>query len=284
MAMFLDTTYYKVPYRKIRLRTQEHPFHIVDHSPWPFTGAFGAASMAFGGVMKMHGFSSGGNFVLVYGLALVLGTMYGWWKDIVREATYEGQHTFVVQRGLRVGFVLFVISEVMFFAAFFWAFFHSSLSPSHTIGGVWPPVGINPLSPWEVPLLNTVILLSSGATVTWAHHAIIHGSRFQALISLFFTVVLAFVFTCLQYFEYIEAPFTIADGVYGSTFFMTTGFHGFHVIVGAIFLSVCLVRLVYHHFTTTHHFGLEAAAWYWHFVDVVWLFLFLAMYWWGGDL
>jgi heme/copper-type cytochrome/quinol oxidase subunit 3 len=172
--------------------------------------------------------------------------------------------------------------KLCFFFAFFWAFFHSSFNPSHTIGGVWPPFGLTILDAWKIPLLNTVILLSSGAAVTWAHHAIVWGSKSQAIIALINTLVLATIFTALQGFEYVTSSFSISDGVYGSTFYMATGFHGFHVFVGTCFLAVCLARLYVNHFTREHHFGFEAAAWYWHFVDVVWLFLFVTIYWWGS--
>jgi cytochrome c oxidase subunit 3 len=229
----------------------------------------------------MHGYTGGGS-VLSLGLAMIMYTMFVWWRDIVREATYEGHHTSFVQLGLRYGMILFIVSEVMFFLAFFWGFFHSSLAPTVDIGAVWPPKGIDVINPWEVPFLNTLILLSSGAAVTWAHHAIVAGYRQQAIYGLIATVALAVVFTALQAYEYLEAPFTISDGIYGSTFYLATGFHGFHVFIGTVFLIVCLVRLVKFHFTRTHHFGFEAAAWYWHFVDVVWLFLFVTIYWWGG--
>ena len=260
---------------------QKHPFHLVDPSPWPLVASIGGLGMTFGGVMYMHNYSGGGTLFLT-GFTTTIFVMYTWWKDIVREGTYEGQHTKQVQQGLRWGMILFIVSEVMFSFAFFWAFFHSSLAPTFDIGGVWPPEGIEVLNPWEVPLLNTVLLLSSGATVTWAHHAIVAGSRKDAFIGLVLTVILAAFFTLLQAFEYYTAPFTISDSVYGATFFMATGFHGFHVIIGTIFLTVCTIRLVYHHFTREHHFGFEAAAWYWHFVDVVWLFLFVTIYWWGS--
>ena len=177
---------------------------------------------------------------------------------------------------------MFIISEVMFFLAFFWAFFHSSFAPTVELGCIWPPAGIEVFSPWEIPLLNTVILLSSGATCTWAHDAIVAGDRRSAILALVFTLLLAFLFTGFQVYEYKHASFTMSDGIYGSCFFMATGFHGFHVQIGTIFLLICLIRLSNHHFTREHHFGFEAAAWYWHFVDVVWLFLFVAVYWWGG--
>lgn len=235
-----------------------------------------------GSVMYFHSFKNG-SFVMFFGLILVILNMAVWWRDVIREATFEGHHTKVVQKGLRLGMILFIVSEVMFFFAFFWAFFHSSLAPTIEIGSIWPPEAIQPFNPWEVPLLNTIILLTSGATVTWAHHAITAGPsmRKEAILGLLFTIVLALIFTCLQLYEYNVSSFDISDGIYGSTFFMATGFHGFHVIVGTIFLIVCLVRLIKHHFTSTHHFGFEAAAWYWHFVDVVWLFLYVSIYWWG---
>lgn len=259
-----------------------HGFHLVDISPWPFVTAMSAFVLMTGSVMYFHSFENGG-FVMSFGLILVILNMIIWWRDVIREATFEGHHTKVVQKGLRLGMILFIVSEVMFFFAFFWAFFHSSLSPTVEIGSIWPPEAINPFNPWEVPLLNTMILLASGATVTWTHHSITTGVslRKDAILSLILTIILAFIFTLLQLYEYNVASFNISDGIYGSTFYMATGFHGFHVIIGTIFLTVCLVRLVKHHFTETHHFGFEAAAWYWHFVDVVWLFLYVSIYWWG---
>lgn len=260
---------------------QLHGYHLVDPSPWPFVGSMACLMTTLGGVMYMHSVI-GGAGVLFSGIVMIMVTMILWWRDIIREATFQGHHTHVVQKGLRYGMILFIISEVFFFVAFFWAFFHSSLAPSVELGAVWPPKGIEVLNPWGVPLLNTVILLSSGATVTWAHHSIISGNRYEAVMGLTLTIVLALIFTALQGLEYYEAPFTIADGIYGSTFFIATGFHGLHVIIGTIFLTVCLVRLIKYHFTKHHHFGFEAAAWYFHFVDVVWLFLFVSIYWWGA--
>nr|YP_010152767.1 cytochrome c oxidase subunit 3 [Aureoumbra lagunensis]QQW50415.1 cytochrome c oxidase subunit 3 [Aureoumbra lagunensis] len=260
---------------------QKHPFHLVDPSPWPFVASIGALSVTFGAVLYMHNFKNGFEIMLL-GICILIFVVSVWWRDVVREATFEGQHTKDVQIGLRSGMLLFIVSEIMFFFAFFWAFFHSSLSPSFDIGGVFPPVGIEVLNPWEIPLLNTLILLSSGATITWSHHAIIAGSRKNSILGLIITVFLAILFTLLQAFEYCNAPFSISDGIYGSTFFLTTGFHGVHVFLGTCFLVVCLVRLFFHNFTREHHFGFEAAAWYWHFVDVVWLFVFVTVYWWGS--
>lgn len=261
---------------------QKHGFHLVDPSPWPFMAATGALAATFGGVMFMHGFDNGDS-LLGLGLITIIYTMVVWWRDVIREGTFEGHHTKDVQLGLRYGMILFIVSEIMFFFAFFWAFFHSSLAPTVEIGLVWPPKGVDVLNPWEVPFLNTVILLSSGAAVTWAHHAILAKEHDDAIYGLVATIVLAILFTGFQAAEYLEAPFTIADSVYSSCFFVATGFHGFHVFVGTIFLIVCLVRQSKNHFTRKHHFGFEAAAWYWHFVDVVWLFLFVSIYWWGGN-
>jgi len=260
---------------------QKHCYHLVDPSPWPLISAFSALMLTFGGVLFMHGFLQG-SFLWKFGFFMILFMMFCWWRDIIREGTFEGQHTQQVQIGLRLGMLFFIVSEIMFFFAFFWAFFHSSFNPSIALGGVWPPMFITILDPWKVPLLNTILLLTSGATVTWAHHAIVWGFKYQASIALILTIVLASIFTCLQGFEYLTAPFSISDSVYGSTFYMATGFHGFHVFVGTCFLFVCLIRLYFNHFTREHHFGFEAAAWYWHFVDVVWLFLFVTIYWWGS--
>jgi len=215
---------------------QKHPFHLVDPSPWPIFASLSAFVSTVGGVMYMHGYN-GGKSMLSLGFLMILYSMFVWWRDVVREATFEGHHTSFVQLGLRYGMILFIVSEVMFFVAFFWAFFHSSLSPTVEIGAVWPPKGIEVLNPWEIPFLNTVILLSSGASVTWAHHALLIGDRKQGLYGLIVTVLLAILFTSFQVMEYYEAPFTISDSIYGSTFFLATGFHGFHVFVGTVFLT-----------------------------------------------
>tara|TARA_B110000971_G_scaffold215546_1_gene249223 strand:+ start:608 stop:1423 length:816 start_codon:yes stop_codon:yes gene_type:complete len=260
---------------------QRHGFHLVDPSPWPLVSAMASLSFTTSAVQYMHGYSGGGWTCLLSFIALLMAAAV-WWRDITREGTFQGHHTAIVQVGLRYGMLLFIASEVMFFFAFFWAFFHSSLAPAIDIGAIWPPKGIAVFNPWEIPLLNTLILLLSGVTVTWAHHAIVAGDREGVILGLLFTVGLGAIFTCVQGVEYVESAFCISDGVYGSTFFMATGFHGFHVLVGSIFLVVCLIRQINYHFTKQHHFGFEAAAWYWHFVDVVWLFLFVTVYWWGG--
>ena len=256
----------------------KHPWHLVDPSPWPVLGALGALALTLGAVLFMHG---GTWLVMAGGGAIILFTMYVWWRDVVREAEHQGHHSAAVQIGLRFGMLLFIASEVMFFVAWFWAYFSAALFPSAAIGGHWPPTGVTTFNPWGLPFLNTVILLTSGATVTWAHHALKEGNRRHVILGLILTIALGATFTAVQAYEYSQAPFGFREGIYGSTFFMATGFHGAHVIIGTIFLTVCLIRAMKGHFKPDHHFGFEAAAWYWHFVDVVWLFLFCGIYWWG---
>ena len=276
-----------------------HDYHIIDPSPWPLIGAIGGLLTAIGGVAFMR-WIDGREFIvgsmdlanpwlLFVGLLVVIYTMFAWWSDTVKEA-HSGHHTRVVSMHLRYGMLLFIASEVMFFVAWFWAFFDASLyageaqqvARSEFTGGMWPPQGIEVLDPLHLPLFNTIILLLSGTTVTWAHHALLHNERGMLKLMLALTVALGILFSYVQAYEYAHAPFAFKDSIYGSTFFMATGFHGFHVFVGTIFLIVCLIRAMAGHFTPQQHFGFEAAAWYWHFVDVVWLFLFFAMYLWGS--
>ena len=261
----------------------KHPYHLVEASPWPAVGSAAAFTAAIGAVMYMHEVAYG-FAVLGLGFALVLATMFMWWRDVVREAEYQGHHTPIVQIGMRYGMMLFIASEVMFFVAFFWAFFDATIPLiSRTAHEVWPPEGIVPFDTWHLPFLNTLILLTSGATVTYAHHKLQAGDHKKTAVGLALTVALGILFTATQAYEYAHASFGFEDGIYSSTFYLATGFHGFHVIVGTIFLIVCLFRVQKGHFTPEAHVGFEAAAWYWHFVDVVWLFLFCAIYWWGGS-
>jgi len=270
---------------------KNHDYHILPPDPWPIIGAFSSLIMAAGAVMWMHKAQFGG-LVFFAGLGAVVYTMYAWWANVIREAN-AGDHTPVVSLHLRYGMILFIASEVMFFVGWFWAWFDFSLFPvamSVTDGAVtlgetaatWPPKGIEVIDPFHFPLLNTLILLCSGTTVTWAHHELIHGNRDGLKKGLWATVLLGILFTSIQAYEYLHAPFAFAGTNYGAAFYMATGFHGFHVLVGTIFLAVCLKRTYNGDFTPRQHFGFEAAAWYWHFVDVVWLFLFVAIYVWGG--
>nr|AEP27463.1 cytochrome c oxidase subunit III [Nanophyes marmoratus] len=260
-------------------KQKNHPFHLVDPSPWPLLGSLSTLTMMMGLIKWFHIFNYN---LLMLSLISTLLIMYQWWRDITREGTFQGIHTFKVTIGLRWGMILFITSEIFFFISFFWGFFHNSLAPAIELGMCWPPKNIQPFNPLEIPLLNTLILLTSGLTVTWAHHSLMENNRTQSIWSLMLTVILGLYFTTLQGLEYIEAPFSIADSAYGSSFFMATGFHGLHVIIGTTFLLISLIRLYNNHFSPIHHFGFEAAAWYWHFVDVVWLFLYISIYWWSS--
>ena len=282
----------------------KHDYHLVDPSPWPFVGSLGAFVLAIGFVVITKGLVSdtsswahfflgaGQPWLLVLGFLIVAWTMVGWWGDVIKESR-QGDHTPVVDLGLRYGMILFIVSEVMFFAAWFWVFFEMALFHDVRAGAgwdgapigadfagweTWPPPGVETFDPFHLPLINTLILLLSGTTVTWAHHALQHGDRKGAKLGLALTVGLGLLFTCVQVYEYTHAYFDFSGNLYGATFFMATGFHGAHVIIGTIFLAVCLARLMMGHFTPQKHFGFEAAAWYWHFVDVVWLFLFVFIY------
>ena len=281
-----------------------HDYHLVNPSPWPLVASVSAFVMAVGAILWFHEMAP--VWPMLIGLVGVLYTMFAWWSDVIKEGQ-EGYHTPVVMMHHRYGMILFIASEVMFFVAWFWAYFNTAIFHADVSVASWPPAGIVTLDPWHLPLLNTLILLTSGTTVTWAHHAIQTGDKKGAVQGLALTVILGLCFTAVQAYEYIHAPFTFGfngglalepftqashaaltsgvgnmGAIYGSNFFMATGFHGFHVIVGTIFLIVCLFRAMAGHFTPARHFGFEAAAWYWHFVDVVWLFLFAAIYVWGA--
>ncbi|WP_306015935.1 cytochrome c oxidase subunit 3 [Oceanicaulis sp. MMSF_3324] len=281
----------------------KHDYHLVDPSPWPFVASLGAFVLTLGAVVFMKGLSTneesifyfflqqGSPILMLLGFAIIIYVMFGWWGDVIKEGQ-KGDHTPVVDIGLRYGMLLFIVSEVMFFAAWFWMFFDMALFHGDRAGAGWTGEvlgidysgwengvpGIQTFDPFHLPLINTLILLLSGTTVTWAHHALQHGDRKGAKLGTLLTVVLGVCFTALQAYEYSHAAFGISGSLYGATFYMATGFHGAHVIIGTIFLAVCLIRLLMGHWTKEHHFGYEAAAWYWHFVDVVWLFLFAFVY------
>lgn len=281
----------------------KHDYHLVDPSPWPFVASLSAFILAIGAVVFMKGLSSneesmfyfflgqGHPWLLILGLLGVAYVMVGWWGDVIKESL-AGDHTPVVDLGLRYGMILFIVSEIMFFVAWFWIFFEGALYGDARAGATWNTemydlaewgtqgftAGIHTFDPFHLPLINTLILLLSGTTVTWAHHAIQHDDRKGAKLGLLLTVILGFLFTCLQVYEYTHAQFSISGHLYGASFFMATGFHGAHVIIGTIFLLVCLLRMTAGQMSAKKHFGFEAAAWYWHFVDVVWLFLFAFVY------
>ncbi len=259
---------------------KNHDYHILPPSIYPFICSVAVFAMLYGAVLWMH---ESGPWLFLAGLVGVLYVMFGWWVEVSAESE-AGDHTPVVRIGLRYGFIMFIMSEVMFFAAWFWSFFKHALYPMQTFSeGTWPPPSIETFDPWHLPLMNTLILLCSGAAATWAHHALVHeNNRKDMRNGLILAIVLGTVFTFMQAYEYSHAAFGFAGNIYGANFFMATGFHGAHVVIGTIFLAVCLFRLQRGAFTPEKHVGFEAAAWYWHFVDVVWLFLFFSVYIWGG--
>ena len=256
-----------------------HTYHLVDRSPWPILSALFAISLTIRRVYWFNKSDALNILLSLMGLYLVRGQ---WWRDVSREATYLGDHSKVVELGIRWGIVLFIVSEVFFFVSFFWAYFYSSLIPISSLGSSWPPIGVHAFNPLGVPLLNSLVLLSSGVSVTWAHHALLARDGWAAINGLSVTVILGVYFTCLQGLEYWEASFSFRDSVYGRVFFIATGFHGLHVLVGTKFLFVSARRLTIGHFRHRHHTGFEMSAWYWHFVDVVWLFLYIWVYIWGA--
>ena len=300
----------------------EHDYHLIPPSPWPFLAGCACLIWGLGMVVFFAGLvdgasasgfmkfffsrgldtlqgkdgASGGWILLVAGSIFAAYVMYGWWKDVTAESA-AGDHTPVVDIGLRYGMIMFIMQEAMFFVGWFWMFFELGLF--HKVRTKWntdilddaagyeswPPPQIETIDPWHLPLTNTIVLLLSGTTVTWAHHALVHGKRKEAKWGLFLTIALGILFTFLQGVEYMEAfahrddsSFWLSTNVYGSAFFLATGFHGLHVLIGTIFLLVCYLRMLKGGFKPEKHFGFEAAAWYWHFVDVVWLFLFAFVY------
>lgn len=266
-----------------------HPYHLVNPSPWPLLTSFSMLAMVLGAALSLHHEQPVGHIMLFGGVALVALFAALWWRDVIREGVKDHAHTREVATGLRAGMALFITSEVMFFVAFFWAFFDSAAFPKLPLDdvwaiaeGPWPPKGIHPFNAWDLPFMNTLILLLSGTTVTWAHHALLKGDREAVKKGLWCTVLLGLSFTSLQAFEYAHAAFGLKDTVYASTFFLATGFHGLHVMIGTAFLAVMLRRSYTGTLESKQHLGFEFAAWYWHFVDVVWLFLFVSIYWWGA--
>ncbi|AWB23384.1 cytochrome c oxidase subunit 3 [Methylobacterium currus] len=274
---------------------KHHDYHLVNPSPWPLVGSMSGFTMTTGAVLWMKSLTIAnlavGPYVFFAGVIGVLYTMLSWWRDVVHEAN-TGDHTRVVQLSHRYGMMMFIASEVMFFVAWFWAYFEAALYSGDPIqasrveftGGLWPPKGVEAFDPWHLPLLNTLILLTSGTTITWAHHALLHNDRKGVKYGLWLTIALGALFSCVQAYEYGHAHFGFSGSIYSATFFMATGFHGAHVLIGTIFLAVCLYRIYLGQFTPKQHLGFEFAAWYWHFVDVVWLFLFAAIYVWGSGV
>lgn len=253
-----------------------HPYHLVTERPWPLYGSLSLIILILGIIKWLNLFDIK---ILMLGYLLIIIIIIQWWRDVIRERTLQGRHTNKVLKGLRLGIFLFILSEVIFFLSFFWCYFHIFLSPRTEIGGLWPPQEILSFNPYNIPLLNTLILLRSGVTITWCHYSILIEEYVDIEESILITIILGFTFIIFQYYEYFESFYTISDSVYGSIFFLVTGFHGIHVIIGVIFILISAFRLFSYHFSIIHHFGFEAASWYWHFVDVVWLFLYIFIYW-----
>nr|UGK73352.1 cytochrome c oxidase subunit III [Mesargus serrata] len=256
-----------------------HPYHLVDKSPWPILSSLNMLMMMTGLAMWFHKFNPE---LMMTSMIILTLTSYQWWRDVTRESTMQGLHTLKVVMMMKWGMLLFILSEILFFSSFFWAFFHSSISPNVEIGMIWPPNGVKTFNPLNIPMLNTMILLSSGISMTWAHNSLIAMNVTKTKLSMYITIMLGIYFSILQAIEYFESSFCISDSIYGATFFMSTGFHGIHVIIGTTFIMMMLLRINKLHFSNIHHVGFESSSWYWHFVDVVWLFLYLSIYWWGS--
>ena len=256
-----------------------NPFHLVDIRPWPLLASNGALTMVLSGLILINKINLS---IILTSIITIIIVAFLWWRDIHRESSSQGNHSYIVVNGLKTGIILFIASEVFFFISFFWSFFHRRISPTIELGQIWPPQSVKTFNPIRIPLLNTILLLSSGITITWSHHEILIKRYKKSKFSLSLTILLGIIFTLFQGFEYIEAPFCIADSRFGSTFFMATGFHGLHVIIGSLFLFISLKRFNKLINSNNHLVGFECAAWYWHFVDVVWLFLYSMLYWWGA--
>lgn len=254
-----------------------HPYHLVTPRPWPLLTSITLINILIGAIKWFY---ESNFFLFIWRISLLILNIYQWWRDIIRERTYQGFHTIKVISLIRIGIILFITSEVFFFISFFWAFFHIILSPSIEIGRIWPPIIISPFNPFNIPLLNTIVLLRSGISITWSHYRILNNKFLERLLSLYITISLGIYFSFLQWLEYKEASFTISDSIYGSTFYIITGFHGIHVIIGTIFILIETMRLNNNHFSSNHHLGFEIRSWYWHFVDVIWLFVYIFIYWW----
>nr|AZL93365.1 cytochrome c oxidase subunit 3 [Parevania sp. ZJUH_2016024] len=251
--------------------------HLVTNSPWPICLSFCLLNLLFSVTLFFNKNNLNFNLINLFTMFLIL---MQWWRDVIRESTFQGMHTKIINQNMKLGMLFFIISEIMFFLSFFWSFFHSMLSSNIYTGSSWPPLNIEMFNPFNIPLLNSIILISSGITVTWTHMSMINSNMYNSKMGLFLTIYLGLIFSSLQFFEYKESFFSINDSVYGSLFFLMTGFHGIHVLIGSSFLMICMLRLWNNQFSSNHHFGFESASWYWHFVDVIWLFLYLLVYWW----
>nr|ALD88448.1 cytochrome c oxidase subunit III [Megachile sculpturalis] len=255
-----------------------HPFHLVTLSPWPIVCSINSFNLMISIIIWFYYYNM---YFMLINLIIMISSMLFWWRDIIRESTFQGTHTQMIQKMLKFSMILFIISEMFFFLSFFWTYFHNFLSPSIEIGMNWPPKNIIMFNPYNIPLLNSLILISSGMTLTWSHNCLLNKNWIKSNILMMITIILGLLFSSIQFIEYYEAPFTINDGIFGSIFYMMTGFHGLHVMIGIMFMSICFIRMLMNHLTEYHHFNFEGSAWYWHFVDVIWLLLYILIYWWN---
>lgn len=255
-----------------------HFYHIVTRRPWPLLISLRIFITIIG---RIKIFNYINYSLIILGFYIIILISFQWWRDIIRERTFQGLHTIKINKLLSLGIFLFIFSELFFFISFFWSYFHSALSPNIELGRLWPPKNIYQFNPYDIPLFNTIILLSSGVTITWSHHCLLNKNKSKRLIRILITIMLGIIFSLIQLYEYIQSSFCLNDSIYSSLFFIITGFHGFHVIIGRIFLLIILIRIYYNHISSYHHFGFEAASWYWHFVDIIWIIVFSIIYWWN---
>lgn len=260
----------------MKINNKNHPFHITTNRPWPLIISFNIINLLLTNVIRLN---SKFTILNIFNLITLILTSYQWWRDLIRERTFQGFHTLNIINIIKFRIILFIISELFFFISFFWTFLHSSISPSIEIGNLWPPKIIKIFNPYDIPLLNSIILITSGITITWRHNLIKNNIN-KSIILLNLTIILGIYFSILQYIEYIEAQFSFNDRIFGSIFFIATGFHGLHVIIGTIFLIICSLRFKNNQFSIIHHLNFDLASWYWHFVDIIWLILYILIYWW----
>lgn len=255
------------------------PYFLLNLRPWPILISFNSFNIIISNIIIIN-FKI--NYFSITNLIIILLIATLWWRDIIRERTFQGNHNFYIINLIKLRIILFIISEIFLFVSFFWNFLHNSLAPSIELGLNWPPKNIQFFNPLLIPILNTIILLASRFTITLSHFYLINNNKTKTLIFLNLTIILSIYFLFLQIIEYNEATFTFSDSIFGSSFYIATGFHGLHVIIGTLFLSLNLLRIIKLHFSFIHHIRFELAAWYWHFIDIIWLFLYITFYWWNN--
>lgn len=255
------------------------PYFILNLSPWPILTALNTFNLIISNIIIIN-FKF--NLISLINFLIIIIISILWWRDVIRERTFQGNHNFFIINLIKFRIILFIISEIFLFISFFWNFLHNSLAPSIELGLNWPPKNIIFFNPLLIPLLNTIILLTSRFTITLTHFYLLNNSKKKTIIFINLTIILSIYFLILQALEYNQATFTFSDSIFGSSFYIATGFHGLHVIIGTIFLIINLLRILKLHFSFIHHIRFELAAWYWHFIDIIWLFLYITFYWWNN--